>query len=87
MNVLLLHSSDQKGNQQHRQNKKKGRNNRRGVNRKENSNDDKNINDVGGDKNPKQKVKFPCNIFGRDHLTYLCPMMRPQISLHKIKLC
>ena len=53
VDVLSLHSLDQKGNQQPRQTRKKGRNNKRGGNRKENSSDDKNGNYVGGDKNPK----------------------------------
>ena len=71
--VHLVHSSDQKGNQQHVLNKKKGRNNRRGGNRKDKSNDDKNGSDVGGDNKSKRKVKFPCKLCGGDHLTYLCP--------------
>ena len=42
-NVLLVQSSDQKGNQQPERNKKKGKNNRKGGNRNENSNsNDKN---------------------------------------------
>ena len=58
--VLLVQSSDQKGNQQPEKNKKKGKNNRKGGNRNENANsNDKNARNAGGDKKPKRKVKFP----------------------------
>ena len=39
----------------------------------ENDNNDKNNNNVGGYKQPKHKVKFPCKLCGADHLTDLCP--------------
>ena len=39
----------------------------------ENDNNDKKNNNIGGDKKPKRKFKFPCNICGDDHLTHLCP--------------
>ena len=39
----------------------------------ENASNDKNNNNVVGDKKPKHKVKFTCNICGDDHLTHLCP--------------
>ena len=68
--VLSVHSSNQKGNQQH--NKKKGRNNRRGGNKKENQNNDKNKHVAREDKNPERKVKFPCKLCGGYHITYLC---------------
>ena len=73
MDVLSMHSLNQKGNQQPRQNKKKGINNRRGGKRKENSNNDKNGSDARGCKKYKQKINFPCNLCGGDHLTYLFP--------------
>ena len=33
------------------------------------------MNNVAGDKQPKRKVKFPCNLCKDDHLTHLCPRM------------
>ena len=71
--VLFVHSLDHKGNQQPGRNIKKGRNNKWGGNRKENQNDDKNNNNVGGNKKPKWKVKFPCKLCMGDHLTYFFP--------------
>ena len=72
--VLSVQSSDQKGNQQPRRNKKKGKSNRKGGNRNENAKtNDKNSCNVGGDKQSKRKVKFPCKLCKEDHLTYLCP--------------
>ena len=74
MSVLSVQSSDQKGNQQPRRNKKKGKNNCKGGNRNENAHsNDKNTQNVGGDKQPKRKVKFPCKLCKEDHLTNLCP--------------
>ena len=73
--VLSVQSSDQKGNQQPGRNRKKGKNNnRKGGNKNENANNnDKNGRNVGGDKQAKCKVKFPCKLCKEDHLTYLCP--------------
>ena len=49
MDVFLVHSSDQKGNQQPGWNRKKGKNNRKGGNKNENANsNDKNACNVGG---------------------------------------
>ena len=31
------------------------------------------MDNVGRDKKPKEKVKFPCKLCGGDHLTYLFP--------------
>ena len=74
--VLSVQSSDQKGNNQHERNKKNGKNNLKGGNKNENSNsNDKNSQNVGGDKQPKRKVKFPCKFCKDDHLTHLCPRM------------
>ena len=74
--VLSAQLSDQKGNQQLGRNKKKGKKNRKGGNRNENANsNDKNARNVGGDKHPKHKVKFPCKLCKDDHLTHLCPRM------------
>ena len=73
-NVLSVQSSDQKGNQQPRRNRKKGKNNRKGGNKNENANsNDKNGQNARGDKQAKRKVKFPCKLCKDDHLTYLCP--------------
>ena len=69
--VLSVQSLNQKGNHQPGRNKKKGKNNRKGFNRNDNANNDKNNNNVRGDKKPKHKVKFPCNICRDDHLTHL----------------
>ena len=33
------------------------------------NNNDKNMNNVGGDKQPKPKVKFPCKLCKDDHLS------------------
>ena len=77
-NVLAVQSSDQKGNQQPRRNRKKGKNNnnKKGGNKNENANNnDKNNKNAGGDKQNKHKVKFPCKLCKDDHLTYLCPRM------------
>ena len=72
--VLSVQSSDQKGNQQPKQNRKKGKNNCKGGNKNENAtNHGKNACDAGGDKQAKYKVKFPCNLCKDNHLTYLCP--------------
>ena len=49
VSVLLVQSSDQKGNQQPGWNRKKGKNNRKGGNRNENANNDKNAHNDGGD--------------------------------------
>ena len=69
-----MQSSDQKGNQQPRWNKKKGKNNCKGGNRNENANNnDKNACSAGGDKQAKRKFKFSCKLCKEDHLTYLCP--------------
>ena len=74
VSVLSMQSSDQKGNQQPRRNRKKGKNNHKGGNRNENANsNDKNACNAGGDKQAKRKVKFPCKLCKEDHLTYLCP--------------
>ena len=49
VSVLLVQSSDQKGNQQPRRNKKKCKNNRKGGNKNGNANsNDKNAQNVGG---------------------------------------
>ena len=73
-NVLLVHCSDQKGNQQPERNKKKGKNNCKGGNRNENANsNDKNTRNARGDKQSKRKVKFPWKLCKDDHLTHLCP--------------
>ena len=73
--VLSVQSSDQKGNQQPRWNRKKGKNNnRKGGNKNENANNnDKNSCNARGVKQAKCKVKFPCKLCKDDHLTYLCP--------------
>ena len=69
-----MQSSDQKGNQQPRRNRKKGKNNHKGGNKNENANsNDNNGRNAGGDRQAKCKVKFPCNLCKDDHLTYLCP--------------
>ena len=74
VSVLSVQSSDQKGNQQPRRNRKKGKNNCKGGNRNENANtNDKNARNARGDKQPKHKVKFSCKLRKDDHLTYLCP--------------
>ena len=74
VSVLSVQSLDQKGNQQPRRNKKKGKNNHKGGNKNENANSNhKNAWNVGGDKQPKRKVKFPCKLCKDDHLTHLCP--------------
>ena len=40
-----------------------GKNNRKGGNRNKNANNnDKNARNVGGDKQAKRKVKFPCKL-------------------------
>ena len=66
--VLSMQSSDQKGNQQLRWNRKKGKNNRRGGNNNENANNnDKNGRNAGEDKQVKRKVKFPCKLCKDDH--------------------
>ena len=66
--------SDQKGNQQPGRNKKKGKNNCKGGNRNENANsNEKNTQNVGGEKKPKRKVKFPYKLCKDDDLTHLCP--------------
>ena len=71
-----MQSSDPKGNQQPGWNKKKGKNNRKGGNKNENANyNDKNARNVGGDKQSKRKVKFPCKLCKEDHLTHLFPHM------------
>ena len=78
MNVLAIQSSNQKGNQQPRRNRKRGKNNnnKKGGYKNENSNNnDKNGKNAGGDKQNKRKVKFPCKLCKDDHLTYLCPRM------------
>ena len=33
------------------------------------------MNNAGGDKQPKHKVKLPCNLYKDNHLTHLCPRM------------
>ena len=72
--VLVVQSSNQKGNQQPRRNKKKGKKNRKGGNKNEITNfNDKNGHNDGGDKYSKRKVKFPCKLCKDDHLTHLCP--------------
>ena len=74
--VLFVQSSDQKGNQQPERNKKKGKNNHKGGNKNENANfNDKNDRNVGGDKQSKCKVNFPCKLYKDDHLTHLCHRM------------
>ena len=73
VSVLLVQSSDQKGNQQPGRNRKKGRNNRRGGKMKENQNDDKNRENARGYKKSKRKVNFPCKLCGGDHITYFFP--------------
>ena len=51
VSVLSVQSSNQKGNQQPRRNKKKGKNNRKGGNRNESANyNDKNTRSAGRDK-------------------------------------
>ena len=76
VSVLSVQSSDLKGNQQPRRNKKKGKNNRKGGNKNKNANyNDKNSRNAGGDKQTKGKVKFPCNLCKEDHLTHLFPHM------------
>ena len=71
-----MQMSNPKCNQQLGRNKKKGKNNCKGGNKNENgNNNDKNTNNVGGDKHPKRKVKFPCKLCKDDHLTHLCPHM------------
>ena len=76
VSVLFVQSSDQKGNQQPGRNKKNEKNNHKGGNKNENANyDDKNTRNVGGDKQNKHKVKFPCKLCKEDHLTHLCPHM------------
>ena len=80
--VLSVQSSDQKGNQQPRRNRKKGKNNRKGGNMNENANNnDKNARNAGGDKQAKRKVKFPCKLCKEDHLTYLCPRIDEALRL------
>ena len=56
--VLLVQSSNQKGNQQPGQNKKKGKNNRKGGNKNDNDNNDKNNNNVGGTRNLSVRLNF-----------------------------
>ena len=68
--VISVQSSDQKGKQQPRRNKKKGKNNHKGGNKNENAN---NAHNARGYKHAKLKVKFPCKLCKDDHLTYLCP--------------
>ena len=47
-----------------------------GGNKNENANyNDNNTHNVGGDKQTKRKVKFPCKLCKEDHLTHLCPHM------------
>ena len=46
--VLSVHLSDQKGNEQPERNRRKGRNNKWGGNRKDNRNDDKNMYNARG---------------------------------------
>ena len=76
VDVLSVQSSNVKGNQQPRRNKKKGKNNRKGGNKDENgNNNNKNTNNARGDKQPKHKVKFPCKLCKKDHLTDMCPCM------------
>ena len=76
VSVLSVQSSDQKGNQQPRRNKKKGKNNRKGGNKNENANfNDKNECNNWGDRQSKRKVEFPCKLSKDDHLTHLCPHM------------
>ena len=56
--------------------RKKGKNNRKGGKKNENANfNDKNTRNVGGDKQSKCKVNFPCKLCKDDHLTYLFPHM------------
>ena len=58
--VLSVQSSNQKGNQKLGRNKKKGKNNRKHGNKNENANfNDKNERNARGDKQSKNKVKFP----------------------------
>ena len=57
--VLLVQSSDQKGNQQSRRNKKKGKKNRKGGNRNENANNnEKNARNSGGTSNLNVRLNF-----------------------------
>ena len=79
--VLSMQSSDQKGNRQHGRNKKKGKNNRKGGNKNENANyNGNNARNAGVDKQSKHKVKFPCKLCKKDHLTHLCPHMEDALS-------
>ena len=76
VSVLSVQSSDQKGNQQPRRNRKKGKNNHKRGNKNENANlNDKNDCNSGGDKQSKRKVSFPCKLCKDDHLTHLCSCM------------
>jgi hypothetical protein len=75
-----MHSTNPKGNQQPRWNKRKGRNNNcKGVNNKnnnqnkDNQNNDKSCNNVGEGKKEMQKVKFPCKLCKKYHLTHVFP--------------
>ena len=40
-----------------------------------------NNDNVGGDKKPKWKVKFPCKLCEQNHLTQLCPRMDEALKL------
>ena len=76
MSVLSVQMSNLKGNRQRGRHKKKRKNNRKGGNKNENgNNNDKNMNNVGGDKNPKNKVNFTFKLCKDDHLTHLFPRM------------
>ena len=74
MSINVVQASDPKGSQQS-DGKKKGRNNKKkGKNGKGNAN--KTNERVGEGQKEKKKVKFPCKLCARDHLTHLCPKIQ-----------
>ena len=89
VSVLLVQSSNQKGNCQPRRSKKKGKNNHKGGNRKENANNDKNARNAGGG---TRKINVRLNSLAScvrtiTSLTCALVLMKLQGSCHKAQLC
>ena len=74
LTINVVQSYNPKGNQQSDGNKK-GRNKKKDKDGKDNVN--KPNNNVGeGKRESKKKVKFPCKLCTRDHLTHLFPKIQ-----------
>ena len=80
--VLSVQSSDQKGNQQPRRNRKKGKNNPKGGNRNENANpNDKNAQNAGGKSNLNVRLNFLASCVRKiTSLTCALVSMKPRYS-------